>query len=136
MPLTPGRLTSKIRQLGPSSGFLSRNFSAVSKPSELKPTDFSRPCIDARMLASSSTTNTVAEFADAIAISIVNALAPNEEMIPVRDLDPGAVNLEQRELAIPICWSFPGCASADTGELPHLYIVVSILLPARDWLKF
>ena len=32
--------------------------------------------------------------------------------------------------------SFPGCASANTKELPHLPIVVSILLPARDWLKF
>src|SRR5215471_6177678 len=86
MPLTPGRLTSKIRQLGPSSGFLSRNFSAVPKPSDRKPADFSSPCIDARMLASSSTTNTVAVFSDAIASPIVNALPPNEE-IPVRDLD-------------------------------------------------
>jgi hypothetical protein len=68
MPLTSGRLTSKIRQLGPSSGFLSRNFSAVSKPSDRKPAGFSSPCINARMLlASSSTTNTVAVFADAIA---------------------------------------------------------------------
>src|SRR6516164_787556 len=69
MPLTPGRLTSKIRQLGPSSGFLSKNFSAVSKPSDRNPADFSSPCIDARMLASSSTTNTVAVFAGVIARS-------------------------------------------------------------------
>src|SRR5580765_934695 len=71
MPLTPGRFTSKIRQLGPSTGFLSRNFSAVSKPSDRKPADFSSPCIDARMLASSSTTNTVAVFAGAIGSPIV-----------------------------------------------------------------
>jgi len=36
----------------------------------------------------------VAVFADAIASPIVNALQANEE-IPVRDLDPGAVNPEQ-----------------------------------------
>src|SRR5215813_2860763 len=78
MPLTPGRLTSKFRQLGPSRGFLSRNFSAVSKLSDRKPADFSSPCIDARMLASSSTTNTVAVFEDAIASPIVDALPLNE----------------------------------------------------------
>jgi hypothetical protein len=32
--------------------------------------------------------------------------------------------------------SFPGCASAETKQLPHLPIVVSILLAARDWPKF
>src|SRR5215475_6960788 len=67
MPLMPGRFTSSIMQLGPSTGFPFRNCSAVSKHSDCKPTDLSNPCIDARTPASSSMTNTVAMCGNGIA---------------------------------------------------------------------
>src|SRR5229473_3289909 len=58
-PLTPGRLTSRTRQLGPSGRLLRRNSSAVSKDSDRKLADFSSPWMAARTEGSSSTTNTV-----------------------------------------------------------------------------
>src|SRR6266478_1851945 len=58
-PLTPGRLTSRTRQLGPSGGLLRRNSSAVPKDAHRNLADFSSPWMDARTPASSSTTNTV-----------------------------------------------------------------------------
>src|SRR5215470_10067604 len=55
----PGRVMSRIRQLGPSQRPLFKNCSAVSKLSDCRLADFSRPWIDARMRGSSSTTNTM-----------------------------------------------------------------------------
>src|SRR5437879_4448860 len=65
-PLTPGRVTSKTRQLGPSSGLLRRNSSAVPKDTHRNLADFSNPWMDARTPASSSTTNTVGRFVDVV----------------------------------------------------------------------
>src|SRR2546430_3292911 len=65
-PLTPGRLTSKTRQLGPSGGLLRRNSSAVPKDAHRNFADFSNPWMDARIPASSSTTNTVGTSVDVI----------------------------------------------------------------------
>src|SRR5262249_35970569 len=55
----PGRVMSRIRQLGPSQRPLFKNCSAVSKLSDCRLADFSRPWIDARIRGSSSTTNTM-----------------------------------------------------------------------------
>src|SRR5215469_4103881 len=55
----PGRVMSRIRQLGPSQRPFFKNCSAVSKLSDCRLADFSRPWIDARIRGSSSTTNTM-----------------------------------------------------------------------------
>ena len=55
----PGRVMSRIRQLGPSQRPLFKNCSAVSKLSDCRLADFSRPWIDARIRGSSSTMNTM-----------------------------------------------------------------------------
>src|SRR5713226_172866 len=68
-PLTPGSLTSRTRQLGPSGRLLPRNSCAVPKVSERKPTDFSMPWMAARTKSSSSTTNTVG-----VAAGVIHAL--------------------------------------------------------------
>lgn len=75
-PFIPGRLTSNIRQLGPSAGSFCRNRSAVSNPSDRKPADFSRPRIDARTPASSSMTNTVGAPANASCSPLVRVPSP------------------------------------------------------------
>ena len=49
----------QYEELGPSQSPLFRNCSAVSKLSDCRLADFSRPCIDARIRESSSTTNTM-----------------------------------------------------------------------------
>src|SRR5262249_20703223 len=55
----PGRVMSRIRQLGPPQPPLFKTCSAVSKLSDRRLADFSRPWIDARIRGSSSTTNTM-----------------------------------------------------------------------------
>src|SRR6266566_1355878 len=65
-PLSPGRLTSRTRQLGPPGGLLRKNSSAVPKDAHRNFADFSNPWMDARTPASSSTTNTVGTSAGVI----------------------------------------------------------------------
>src|SRR6185437_15837220 len=62
----PGRLTSRMRQLGPSASSSPQNCSAVSNPIECRPADLRSPWIDARTRASSSTIYTVGTASDAI----------------------------------------------------------------------
>ena len=62
----PGRLTSRMRQLGQSVASSRQNCSAVSNPIECRQADLRSPWIDARTRASSSIMYTVGTAADAI----------------------------------------------------------------------
>src|SRR5215469_6599821 len=106
----PGRVMSRIRQLGPSQRPLFRSCSAVSKLSDCRLADFSRPCIDARIRGSSSTMNTMD---DSVAMRnlIVNGslTSARNEQHPVthasseRDFCPRTLRILRKQVRIPRC---------------------------------
>src|SRR5580700_4805495 len=72
-PLSPGNRTSRMRQLGPSEGFLFRKSCVDSNFSARSPTDFTTPSIASRTERSSSMTNTVDRSSD------ISVLAPKRQ---------------------------------------------------------
>lgn len=132
-PETSGRLFQEDSR--PISGNWDRLqvFSVETVPpsaehSERKPTDFSRPCIDARMLSSSSMTNTVATSANAICSPLVSASTalgdvsgPHRPAVQAR----GSVGLSRagcldlrrfRVFAVALCRSKVNISKLDTAR--------------------